>query len=72
MQAQAAEFFGYAGKIPLLFGEKSFETVCFDSSFFKLIFRQERKSGMGGSLHVNGGRRPSFTELFNINNVNNN
>jgi hypothetical protein len=30
MQAQAAEFSGYAG-IPLLFGAESLKTVCFDS-----------------------------------------
>jgi len=31
MQAVAAELTGYAGKIPLLFGDESLETVCFDS-----------------------------------------
>jgi hypothetical protein len=35
MQAQATEFSGYARKIPLLFGEESFETVCFDLLIFK-------------------------------------
>ena len=31
MQAQAAEFSGYAGKFRCFFEEKSFEAVCFDS-----------------------------------------
>jgi hypothetical protein len=30
MQALAAEFSGWRRKIPLLFGEKSLKTVCFD------------------------------------------
>ena len=42
MQAQAAEFSGYAGKIPLLFGEKSFETVCSDSFILKQALKQTR------------------------------
>jgi hypothetical protein len=42
MQAQAAEFLRLRRKIPLLFGEKSFETVCFDSFILKQALRQMR------------------------------
>jgi hypothetical protein len=42
MQAQAAEFSGYAGKFRCFFGEKSFETVCFDSFILKQAFKQKR------------------------------
>jgi hypothetical protein len=35
MQAQAAELFRLRRKIPLLFGEKSLKTVCFDSFILK-------------------------------------
>jgi hypothetical protein len=35
MQALTAEFFGFAGKIPLLFAEKNLKTVCFPSLYFK-------------------------------------
>jgi hypothetical protein len=41
MQAQAAEF-RLRRKIPLLFGEKSFETVCFDSFILKQALKQAR------------------------------
>jgi hypothetical protein len=43
MQAQSSGFLRLRRKIPLLFGEKSFETVCFDSfiltQFPKLSWR---------------------------------
>jgi hypothetical protein len=35
MQALAAEFSGWRRKIPLLYVEKSFQTVCFDLSTLK-------------------------------------
>jgi hypothetical protein len=38
----------------------------------KPVFRQERKLAVGGSLHVNGGKNATFTEIFNTDNVNNN
>jgi hypothetical protein len=40
MQAQAAEFSGYAGKLRCYFGEKSFKTVCFDSLILKQALKQ--------------------------------
>jgi hypothetical protein len=42
MQAQAAESSGYAGNFRCLFGEKSFEAVCFDSFILKQALRQMR------------------------------
>jgi len=42
MQAQAAEFSGYAGKLRCFFGEKSFKTVCFDSFILKQALKQTR------------------------------
>jgi len=42
MQAQAAEFSGYAGKFRCFFGQKSFETVCFDSFTLKQALKQTR------------------------------
>jgi hypothetical protein len=42
MQAQAAELSGYAGKLRCFFGEKSFETVCFDSLILKQALKQTR------------------------------
>jgi hypothetical protein len=41
MQAQAAEFSGYAGKFRC-FLEKSFEEVCFDSFILKQALKQTR------------------------------
>jgi hypothetical protein len=35
MQAQAAEFSGYAGKLRCFLERESFEAVCFDSFIFK-------------------------------------
>jgi hypothetical protein len=40
MQAQAAEFSGYAGKFRCFFGEKSFEAVC--SFILKQALKQTR------------------------------
>jgi hypothetical protein len=42
MQAVAAELSGYAGKFPLLFGEESLKTVCFDSFILKQALKQTR------------------------------
>jgi hypothetical protein len=44
MQALAAEFSGYAGKIPLLFGEQSLKTVCFDASISKRLLNRRAAS----------------------------
>jgi hypothetical protein len=41
MQAMAAELSGFAGKFPLLFGEKS-KSVCFESSILKPALKQTR------------------------------
>jgi hypothetical protein len=43
MQAVAAELSG-CGKIPLLFGEKSFETVCLDSFILKQLLNRRAVS----------------------------
>jgi hypothetical protein len=42
MQAVSAERSGYAGKIPLLFGEESLKAVCFDSFILKQALQQTR------------------------------
>jgi hypothetical protein len=42
MQAQAAEFSGYAGKLHCFFGEKSFKTVSFDSFILRQALKQTR------------------------------
>jgi len=42
MQAQAAEFSGYAGKFHCFFGDKSFEAVCFDSFSLKQALKRTR------------------------------
>jgi hypothetical protein len=42
MQAQAAEFSGYAEKLRCFFGGKSFKTVCFDSFILKRALKQTR------------------------------
>jgi hypothetical protein len=42
MQAVAAELSGLRRRIPLLFREKSLETVCFDASIVKKALKQTR------------------------------
>jgi len=50
MQAMAAEFSGYAGKIPLLFGQKSLKTVYFDSFILKQALKQARSVCLSAGL----------------------
>jgi hypothetical protein len=42
MQALAAKFSGWRRKIPLLFGENSLKTVCFDLSTLKQALKWTR------------------------------
>ena len=42
MQALATEFSGWRRKIPLLFGEKSLKTVCFDPFILEHALKRTR------------------------------
>jgi hypothetical protein len=43
MQAQAAEFSGYAGRSCCFFGKKNSKTLCLDSFIFNHALKQTRK-----------------------------